>query len=247
MNTYSCIIIDDESFAIDWLTGYVNNLPTLTLKKAYLNPLDALADLSGNQKVDLILMDIKMPYISGIELSQQLRGKTQKLIFTTAYKKFAYEAYEANVDAYLLKPYSFSKFAATVMKLFPNSSTHSPGQLMDVEDFVLVKNSNDNLKLVKIRIVDIVAVESKQNYVLIHTTAGNVLTHMSLNEISKSLKPYAGFGQFQRSFIIGKRHIDYIYGNTIKMSNSLQVTVGDYYRKEFAQFLAEKILRTGNK
>jgi DNA-binding LytR/AlgR family response regulator len=96
---------------------------------------------------------------------------------------------------------------------------------------------------VKVDIESIVAVESKQNYIMIHTKQGNVLTHMTLTEISTILKGYKGFAQFQRSFIISIQHIDYIYGNSIKMHGGLEVTVGDYYRKEFSAFLSSKLLK----
>jgi DNA-binding LytR/AlgR family response regulator len=241
MKNYTCIIIDDEPLAIKWITDYVNSMPNLMLIKAYTNPLEALADLSGSVSVDLVLLDIKMPLISGIDLSRKIRAKTKKLVFTTAYKRFGYEAFEAEADAFLLKPYSLSKFAATIGKLFPEGNQYpsEPGPT----DFFFAKNNIDNYKLVKVRYLDIVAVESKQNYIMIHTTETKILTHMSLTEISKILNKFSGFAQFQRSFIVGKNHIEHINGNTIKMINGLEISVGDYYRKDFLAFLADKVLK----
>jgi DNA-binding LytR/AlgR family response regulator len=73
---------------------------------------------------------------------------------------------------------------------------------------------------------------------------GDVLTHMSLREVAKVLNEFSNFEQFQRSFIISKNHIAHINGNTLNMSNGLQITVGDLYRKEFVRFLDEKVLKS---
>ncbi|TWR27311.1 response regulator transcription factor [Mucilaginibacter achroorhodeus] len=244
MKTYKCIIIDDEPMAVNWLTDYINELPTLQLVKSYTNPVEALTELTSGNTVDLILLDVNMPFISGIDLSLKIKSKTNKLVFTTAYRDFAYEAFEADADAFLLKPFSLSKFAATITKLFPKPVLRD--QAAPVDDFFLAKNSNDALKMVKIRFADVIAIESKQNYVLIHTVSGNILTHMTLREVAAVLKSYPGFEQFQRSFIISKNYIEHIYGNTIKMINGLQITIGDMYRKEFTRFLDTKLLRSRN-
>jgi len=202
-------------------------------------------DFSNFEMIDLILLDIEMPRISGIELSREIRKKTKKLIFTTAHTRYGYEAFEADADAYLLKPYSLSKFAATITKLFPEEIIQ-PDHVKTTSDFFFVKNKEDNLKMVKIKYGDIIAIESKQNYVLIHTQHKKILAYMSLKEIARMVD-LPNFAQFQRSFILCKDHIDYIYGNTIKMINGLEITVGEYYRKDFTAFMSAKLIKAGRK
>jgi len=241
MKKYKCIIIDDEQYSINWLSEYVTSVPNLHLIKAYTDPFEALSELSAQAPMDLILLDIKMPMISGIDLSRKIRAKTQKLVFSTAYRRFGYDAYEVEADGYLLKPYSLSKFAATIAKLFPEETRSAPEPKS--EDYFFAKNTNDNYKLIKIRYLDIIAIESKQNYIMIHTEYQKVLTHMTLTEMAKDLNRFSRFSQFQRSFIISKAHIDFIYGNTIKMTNGLEITVGEFYRKDFSAFLSEKLIK----
>ena len=209
--------------------------------------MQALVEISAIDKVDLMLLDIDMPQISGIELSKEIRQKTDKLIFTTAHTKYGYEAFEVDADAYLLKPYSLAKFTACILKLFPGHALPEKEPIIDENDYFFVKNKEDNLKLVKIKYKDVVVAESKQNYVMIYTVAHRLLTYMSLTELAKILYKHQGFLQLHRSFIIGKEHIVSIDGNTIKMINGISVTVGEFYRKEFHDFLSGKLIKAGRK
>jgi DNA-binding LytR/AlgR family response regulator len=244
MIKYSCIIIDDEAHSIQGLEKYIESIPYLTLIKSYLDPVQALMELSGPDKVDLILMDIDMPMISGIELSKQLREKTNKLIFTTGHTKYGYDAFEVSADAYLLKPYSLTKFVATITKLFPLQNDE-PLKLAD--DYFFVKNTEDNHKLVKVNYQDLIAVESRQNYVMIYAGAQKILTYMSLTEVANILAKFPNFVKYHRSFIINRDHIASVSGNMLRMANGLQVTVGDNFKKEFTVYMDGKLLKAGRK
>jgi DNA-binding LytR/AlgR family response regulator len=245
MVKYKCIIIDDEAHSIEGLKKYIELIPSLTLIKTYTDPLQALLELSVGECVDLILMDISMPHITGIELSKQIREKTDKLIFTTAHTKYGYEAFEVSADAYLLKPYSLTKFASTIAKLLPPKPGNKPDSPAD--DYFFVKNKDENHKLIKVRYEDVIAVESQQNYVMIYTTRQKILTYMSLTEISNILGQFTNFVKYHRSFIINKEHIDSIIGNTLKMSNGIQITVGENFKKDFTAFMEKKLLKAGRK
>jgi DNA-binding LytR/AlgR family response regulator len=246
MNINTCIIIDDEPYAIEGLKAYINSIPNLSVLKTYTDPLEALIDLVNSDMVDLILLDIDMPKITGIELSKEIRQKTRKLVFTTSYTQYGYLAFEAEADAYLLKPYTLTKFASTISKLFPPNEKPIVVENV-IDNYFFVKNKDEHLKIVKIKYDDVIAVESKQNYVMIHTVSKKVLTYMSLTEISKIFTRFNNFEQFQRSFIISKEHIDNIDGNTINMVNGIQITVGEYYRKDFTTFLSEKLIKARRK
>lgn len=241
MKKYKCIIIDDEPYAVAWLENYVNSIPYLNHMKSYTEPLKAIAELANGEPIDLVLLDINMPLITGLDVSRKIRSKVDKLVFTTAYSEFGYEAFEVDADGYLLKPYTLSKFAATIAKVFPNEKSHFKIS-MDA-DYFFTKNNEDGYKIVKIKYRDIVAVESKQNYVIIHTQMQKVKTHISLTEMTKILEPFPWFAQLQRSFIVGLDHIVFIYGNTVRMATGLEITVGDFYRKNFSDFLGEKMIK----
>ena len=209
--------------------------------KSYTEPMQAIADLTIADPLDLVLVDIRMPLITGLDVSRKIRSKVDKLIFTTAYSEYGYEAFELEADAYLLKPYTLSKFAATIAKVFPNEKTNY--QFNMEADYFFTKNNDDGYKIVKIKYSEIIAVESKQNYVIIHTPVQKIKTHLSLTEMAKILEPFPSFAQLQRSFIVGLDHIVFVYGNTVRMTTGLEITVGDYYRKNFNDFLANKMIK----
>lgn len=244
MKQFKCVIIDDDSYAIDGLAAYISTVPNLSLVKSYENPIEALMEITKSPSIDLILMDIHMPQITGIQLSKEIRSKTQKLIFTTAYTQYGYEAFEVEADGYLLKPFSLQKFIATVSKVLTANNQQIINS--EVEQYFFVKSKHENHKLVKVWFKDIVAVEGQQNYILIHMTSKKILTYMSLSEIGKYLAQITNFVQFQRSFIIAKSHIECVIGNNIRMDNGLEFSVGDKYRNNFIIFMNERLLKTGD-
>src|ERR1700761_7121471 len=246
MVKYKCIIIDDEAHSIEGLKKYIEQIPSLILTKCYTDPLAALLELSASDPVDLILMDISMPNITGIELSQQIREKTNKLVFTTAHTKYGYEAFEVSADAYLLKPYSMLKFASTVARLLP-AKTEDIVNTTPTDDYFFAKNKDENHKLVKVRYKDVIAVESQQNYVMIYTVKQKILTYMSLTEIAQILSQFPNFVKYHCSFILNKEHIDSIAGNTVKMINGTQITVGENFRKDFTAYMDKKLLKAGRR
>jgi DNA-binding LytR/AlgR family response regulator len=242
---YKCIIVDDEPHAIDGLKRYIDGIPDLEIVRTFTDSVIALIEITSGPEVDLILLDIDMPGVSGLEIAKEVRHKTKKLVFTTAHQKYGYDAYEADADAFLLKPYSQGKFVVTFNKLFPKKKENEVAG--DKANFFFIKSKEESLKLIKVRYKDVVAVESKLNYVQVHTMNGSTTTYMSLSEFSNILMQYEGFAQFQRSFIIAEEYIEHIEGNTIKMVNGTKITVGDFYKKHFQEFVGTKLLKTGRK
>ena len=109
------IAIDDEPLALQLVTGYIEKTPGLKLVGKFDNPLDA-AEFLTDTTVDLIFVDIQMPDLSGIEFTR-LMEKGPKVIFTTAFEKYALEGYKLEIVDYLLKPFSYEEFLAAVHKV----------------------------------------------------------------------------------------------------------------------------------
>lgn len=240
---YRCIIIDDEEHAVQGMRNYIKDMPDLKVIRTYNDPLKALNEILSGEIFDLLFLDIDMPQMSGIDLAKEIRHKTNKLIFTTGHIKYGYEAFEVEADAYLLKPFSVSKFIAIVTKVLHKDKS----RLKDGLDFFFVKSKEDNLKLLMVRYSDVIAVESSLNYVIIHIPDRKILTYMSLTEIFNVLSKYPGFVKFQRSFIVAVDHIQSIDGNCIMMRNGVKVTVGESYKELFYEFISSKIISSKTK
>lgn len=236
---FSCILIDDEPHALAALRDYLSHLPDIEIVGAFLDPIEALTAINNSDSVDLVLLDVNMPKLSGVELASLIRSKTRKLVFTTGHAKYAYDAFEVQADAYLLKPYSLTKFLDTIQKLGLQDKSEVE------QDYFFIKSRTDNLKMVKIMFDDILAVESNLNYIKICTPTKNVVTYMSLNDMWKLLSKRPNFIKVHRGFIIQTSHIKMIEGNTLELDDGTKVTVGENYRKKFAEFLNQKTIKAG--
>ncbi|SDH46281.1 DNA-binding response regulator, LytR/AlgR family [Pedobacter terrae] len=243
---YKCVIIDDELHAVEYLENYISRLPNFEITGSYTDPLKALTDILEGPSVDLILMDVDMPEISGIELSKAIRKKTSKLVFTTSHTKYGFDAFEVEADGYILKPYNFAKFMQVINRLFIE-----PKQLEKSSEnrrFFFVRTSKaNNMKIVKVFFNEIIAIESNLNYVQIHTCQGSVETYMSLTELDLQLNQVPDLVRFQRSFIVNKSRIDNIEGNIIRMDNGLKISVGNYYKKSFDDFISKNLIKSNKR
>lgn len=240
---YQCIIIDDEPDAVEILTDYVQQMPNLLLKHSYTDPLEAMAAISQEERVDFIFMDIDMPRISGIDLSKNLRDKTDKLIFTTAHTKYAFDAFEVEADAYLLKPFTFAKFALSINKLI-KSDVNSAVNYEKPKDFY-VKTTEERNRFLKIKFEEVIAVESVKNYIKIYTTQEEIMTYLTLKEVKERLDESNDFIQIHRSFIISKNHIEKVEGSLVKLPKNMLIPIGTFYKDAFYDYLNRNTIKTG--
>lgn len=243
----NCVIIDDEHFSIEALKKYIDLLPRLNIIGVYTDPQLALEQACFHNDIDLLFLDIDMPYISGLELAKVLRPKTQKLIFTTAHSKYAFAAFEVEGDAFLLKPFSFGKFSTTINRLFPYDPAAKLSGYKE-NDYFLVKNKEEDLRIVKVQFKEIIAFESLQNYIKIHLTNNKALVaYLTIKDVLEILGQRDEFRQFHRAFIISTDYIRYIEKNTIRMNNNIAFTIGESYRENFNMYLSNKLVKTGRK
>lgn len=243
--SYTCLIIDDEPDAVEILTDYIQQIPELEITKSYVDPVEAMAEIAKGDAIDFVFMDIDMPRISGIDLSRAIRDKAEKLIFTTAHTKYAFEAFEVEADAYLLKPFTFAKFALTVNKLLKNTMSTTSVPLGEKTKDFYVKTTEERNRFVRIKFEDVIAVESVKNYIKIYTPEEEVVTYLTLKEIKERLDETANFIQIHRSFIISKDYIEKVEGNLIKLPNNMLVPIGTFYKESFYDYLAKNTIKTG--
>lgn len=230
-----CIITDDEPVARKGLQGYVEKLDFLELVAVCEDAIQ-LSNVLKTTKVDLLLLDIEMPYMSGIELLSSL-ANPPKVIITSAYEQYAIKGYDLEVVDYLLKPISFDRFLKAVNKVYDllinqQASTSLP-------DYLFVKA---NQKLEKIFFKDILFVEGVENYVSIQTTAGKVITHSTLSSMLQNL-PASQFVQAHKSFIVNMEQIITIEGNLLGVDKYTVPVSRTYRDKTMETILKNKLLK----
>ncbi len=227
MDSYSCIIIEDEPLALERTKSFVDKIPFLHLCGTFENALDGLAYLKSN-KVDLLFLDINMDELSGIELLESSKIDSQ-VIITTAYQEYAIKGYELNVTDYLLKPFTFDRFLKAVNKAQENNIPNPPNLPLD---FIFVKTEN---RLEKINISDILFIEGMRDYRRIHTVNKRIMTLQNFSELEQII-PSNLVCRVHKSYMVGINKIESIERMRIKVSNQI-IPISETYKELFFRII----------
>jgi len=221
-----CIIIDDESLAINVIENHLKNFDNIEVVATFNNPLKAYS-LLEQEKIDLIFLDINMPQLSGFAFIENL-SQRPLIVITTAYREYAVKSYELNILDYLVKPIPFNRFLKTINKVYQNlySNSNSSDTSLHQEPHIFLKV---NKKLIKINLNDILLIESLKDYIKVMTTLGDYVVHKSLTAITEEL-PQSNFIRIHRSYTISINKIDAIEGNTVEIVNR-KIPIGRNYIK----------------
>jgi len=193
-----CLIVDDEPTAREILEHYVDQVHGLVSVASCANALEAFKALEQKQ-VDLILLDINMPDISGISLARAI-GDKAKVIFTTAYREYAVEGFDLQAVDYLLKPISLQRFIQAIDKYRKENADAKPeiAPPSSTASFLLIKADRKTLKL---PFAELRYIESLGDYLKLHTNGETIITRETITAIEQRL-PKAQFIRIHRSFIV---------------------------------------------
>ncbi|RYG54658.1 MAG: response regulator [Chitinophagaceae bacterium] len=214
-----CIIVDDEPLAQEVLETHLRRFGQLELVAKCPNAIEAFKVLH-DERIDLMFLDIRMPSISGIDFLKSLKSPP-KVIFTTAYSEYALTGFELDGVDYLLKPVSYDRFETSMKKLF----RVLPDKQTVLKNYTYFKVSG---KLVKVMHADLLFAQSVKDYILLKTTKGNLLTHMTMKNLA-ILLPGEMFVRVHRSYIVNISHIETIDKNMVKVAG-VPITIGDNYK-----------------
>ena len=216
-----CIITDDEPFARKGLQGYIEKIDFFELVAVCEDAIQLNTNIKQHV-VDLIFLDIEMPYITGIDFLKSANNPP-KVIFTTAYEQYALQGYELDVLDYLLKPISFDRFLKAANKAFDYFNSGETAS----DDFMFIKAGN---KLEKINFDQIYFVEAMENYVSIYLGDKKLVAHSTLKSIQQQL-PAASFIQPHKSYLVNIHAIQSIEGNILNI-HQYQVPISKYQKDE---------------
>jgi DNA-binding LytR/AlgR family response regulator len=233
------LAIDDEPLALRLVSDYVEKTPFLELVAALDNPLDAIEVLT-NQPVDLIFVDIQMPDLTGIEFVRSLEN-APKIVFTTAYEKYALEGFKLNAIDYLLKPFSYEEFLKAAQKARKQAEleTGIPQQIEANNQFLFLKSE---YKIRRINFNDILYIEGLKDYIKVYTQGEDkpVLSLASIKSLEQKL-PADKFMRVHRSFIVNLERIEVIERSRIVFGKTY-IPVSDQYKDKFQEYLDKNFL-----
>jgi two-component system, LytTR family, response regulator LytT len=229
------VIVDDEFPAIQLIKEYCRKIETIEIAASFSKALEAFEYLKEN-KTDILLLDIQMPLMSGIEVLRRLPEKPM-CIFITANPDYAVKAYELDVIDYLVKPVSFERFKKSIDK----ATEYYSYKLNDLKaiagkNYLMVKA---DYKIVKINTAAINWIEGSGEYVKIVTDEKTLLALDSLTNYIEKILP-AGFIRIHKSFIIPLDKVSQFTSATVTLSNKKEFTIGRTYKEEVMRVLKMK-------
>jgi DNA-binding LytR/AlgR family response regulator len=226
-----CIAIDDDTHDLGMVENYILKIPFLELLKTFDNAFNALEYIE-KEKVDLVVTDVEMPVLSGLELLGSLRYRPYSIIVSEK-EQYAVDAFNLEAMDYLLKPFSFERFLKSVNKVREIIRLKTPVQKsvqgeFPGRDFIFIKS---DYKTIRINVNDILFIEGLKDYVKLHTTEKPVLSLLSLRALELGL-PSEQFVRVHRSYIVALNKIDVIEKSRIKIGQHT-ITISEMYRDAF--------------
>lgn len=237
-----CVIIDDEPLAVKLLENFVERTPWLTLQASYTDPVKAMTEIDASPP-DLIFLDIQMPDINGMELARLVSTDT-RIIFTTAFKDYAFDSYEVRALDFLLKPIRYIKFVSAVEKarewfnMKDNASKavqDSNGEATGKASYTFIRVDGE---LKRIDFSDIIMVKGLKDYVMfyLHSQSRALIVHMTMKAAEDTL-PSSTFMRINRSYIVALDQIKKIDRNDCVYIHDEIIHVTEAYKPTFDAFL----------
>lgn len=236
----TCIIVDDEPLAVKLLESYVAKTPELQLVGSYTDSVEAMTAIKS-LAVDLLFLDIQMPDINGMELARLIPEKT-RVIFTTAFKEYAFESYEVSALDFLLKPIRYNKFIAAVEKAqrwFSRETEPVATTIPAGRDNIFIRVDGE---LRQLNMSDIMYVSGMKDYVVFYLDDGSkLITHITMKAVEDML-PASDFLRIHRSYIVALKKIRSVDRNNCVYIGKEIIHVTDSYRPPFDAYLQKNML-----
>ncbi|MGP1436189.1 MAG: LytR/AlgR family response regulator transcription factor [Phocaeicola sp.] len=232
----TCAIVDDEPLAISLLENFVRRTPFLELKASYNDSVQAITELKAHP-VNLLFLDIQMPDLDGMELSRMVPSET-RIIFTTAFKEYAFDSYEVNALDFLLKPIRYNKFLASVEKA-KNWFEMLSSQKQDLRESFYLRVDGE---LKRVDIANIIYVCGMKDYVMFYLKNEKrpLVTHLTMKAVEEML-PSNDFMRVHRSYIISLNKIRSVDRNNCIYIGDEVIHVTDAYKELFDQYLKKNL------
>ncbi|QIX62913.1 response regulator transcription factor [Hymenobacter lutimineralis] len=231
----TCVIVDDNEINRLTLEHLVELTPTLTLAASLPGSVEALQYFSQGNRADLLLLDIEMPQLSGLELVRLLPKPPPAIVVVTSHRDFAVDAFELQVADYLVKPIGLGRFSQAIARVLEQrqlaeqaaaAPEGGPVEPHGSELFVKV-----GPRMLRLNFEDVLYIEALSTYSVLVTKTQKHIVYLTLKAITERL-PFAHFARVHRSYIVNTRQIEAIEDNMLKLG-PYEVPVGKSYQEAF--------------
>lgn len=226
---YNVLIVDDEFLARKLLTEYISKVDFLQLIDTCADATKAMEVLS-QERIDILLLDIQMPDISGMEMLKLINNKPA-VILTTAYSEYAVDAFSLGVVDYLLKPFDYARFIQAINKAVSFTPTETLSESNN--DYIMVKA---DYKLYKVNFDDLLFIEGQHEYVTFHTKTKRITALYSLKNLEDTL-PKDKFVRTHKSFIVSIKNIEDIDKTNVSVAGN-KIPIGASFRDALIERLS---------
>lgn len=238
----TCTIVDDEPLAVKLLESFVAKTPDLQLLNSFTDSVEAINAIK-EQAPDLLFLDIQMPDLNGMELAHMI-PETTRIIFTTAFKEYAFESYEVSALDFLLKPIRYNKFLAAVEKARQWFALSKPTSV-DVPKEGGAKGATIFLRVDgefrQVSLSQVLYVSGMKDYVMFYLEDEKrpLITHLTMKAVEEML-PAESFMRVNRSYIVALEKIRSVDRNDCIYIGNEIIRVTDAYRETFLSYLNSK-------
>ncbi len=238
---YTCLIVDDEPLAQNLLEKFVARLPFLKLLGKANHAIEAM-EVIEQQQPDIVFLDVTMPEMTGFELLQTLTTVRPQIIITTAHAEMALDGFAYDVTDYLVKPILFDRFMRAVNRATDRLGGRTSTPVQETKP----ANSQsfwikEGTKLIQINLDDVVFVEGLKDYVKIHLADRMLVSYLTMSKMEEMLPP-SQFIRINRSYLVRKRAIKTIVGNTLETTNKQELIIGTSYRSAVISYLKDTFI-----
>lgn len=238
MSNLKCIVIEDEPLAMNVMESHIQKHPSIEIIGKCSSALEA-AEMLKHESPDLLLLDIQMPEITGMEFAKTLDTSKVMVVFTTAYQEYAAEAFEINALDYLVKPISFQRFEAMINKALEFKELKKDAQEVSHEPeqgHIFVKSDQ---KMIKVNYADINYIEAFADYVKIYVQdAKRIVTLQTMKKMNELL-PSSSFCRIHRSYIVNITKVDSFNGTEVNIEEKV-IPIGKNFKQNFMTLMKAK-------
>jgi len=231
MSKLRCIVVDDEPLAMDIMESHINKNPNIELIGKCSSALEA-AQLLKHETPDLLLLDIQMPEITGMEFAKTIDTSQILVVFTTAYQEYAAEAFEINALDYLVKPIPYPRFEAMCTKAMEFVELRKDASEISnapESGHIFVKSDQ---KMLKVNYSEIKYIEAFADYVKIYIHEGKRIVTLQTMKKMNELLPQSQFCRIHRSYIINLSRIKSYNGTEVNIDEK-GVPIGKNFKQDF--------------